>query len=285
MGYQPQRRTRKNTGRDYGRFLRERGKERKRQHKQSVKYAEEEKQPLTQQEVAEATLKRLHVLGNQKFGSFPYSEHFDRWIKSVEVVLSEFMANPNIGIDEEFTRETTQTLSSVKATLDLIQRKEATVNQEVSGLAESKVKLQKINNQYASQASSLRGQRNSGIRRLNREIEVLKQQQDFVIRQKTGLLHFRSKKKREQEEISVVEELTNKQNKLELAIMDLKQSLKALREEFDRRREPVTEEVKKYQKRIEDLEADGSLEERWFACEALADAVNMFLQRKAAQPS
>jgi hypothetical protein len=26
------------------------------------------------------------------------------------------------------------------------------------------------------------------------------------------------------------------------------------------------------------------LEERWFACETLADAVNMFLQRKAVQP-
>lgn len=284
MGYQPQRKTRKNSGHDYGRIIRERGKERKRQNKQAAKYTEEAKPPLTQQEIAEATLKRLHVLGNQKFGSFPYSEHFDRWIKSVEAVLAEFIANPNIGIDEEFTHETTQTLSSIKATLDLIQRRETTVNQEVADLAESKVKLQQINNQYAVEASSLRGQKNNVIRRLNGEIALLKQQQDTVIRQKTGLFRFRSKKKRDQEEINVVEELTDKQNELELAIMDLKQSLKLLREDFDRQREPVAEEVKKYQKRIEDLEADGSLEERWFACEALADAVNMFLQRKAAQP-
>jgi hypothetical protein len=285
MGYQPQRKSQKNSFRGYGKIVRERGKEKKRQRKQAAQYSEEEKQPLTQQEIAEATLKRLHILGNQKFGSFPYSEHFDRWIKSVEAVLAEFTANPNIGIDEEFTKETAQTLSSIKATLDLIQRSEATVTQEVTNLAESKGKLQKINNQYSAQASASRGQKNSIIRRLSREIEVLKQQQDSVIRQKTGFFHFRSKKKREQEEISVVEELTNKQNELELAIMDLKQSQRVLREDFDRQREPVAEEVKKFQKRIDDLEADGSLEERWFACEALADAVNMFLMRKAAQPS
>ena len=43
----------------------------------------------------------------------------------------------------------------------------------------------------------------------------------------------------------------------------------------------MIEEIKKYQKHIDDLEEDGSLEERWFACEALSDAVNMFLQRKS----
>lgn len=254
-------------------------KEKKRIRRGHAQPVEEERQILSAQEIAQDTLKRLHILGNQKFGSFPYNEHFDRWIKSVEAVLAEFAANPNIGIDEEFTREITQTLNSIKTTLDLIQRREATVNQEVTCLSESKAKLQKMNNQYATQTSTVRGQKNSIIRRLNGEIEILKQQQDSVIRQKTGLFHFRSKKKREQEEIGVVEELLSKQNELELAILDLKQSTKALREEFDRKREPVTEEVKKYQKRIEDLEADSSLEERWFACEALADAVNMFLQR------
>jgi hypothetical protein len=32
------------------------------------------------------------------------------------------------------------------------------------------------------------------------------------------------------------------------------------------------------------METDGSLEERWFACEALADAVNALMQRKKLQP-
>jgi hypothetical protein len=281
MGYShPPTKPRK-TNRQY-KPLRE-AKEKKRQRSGHAQPVGEERHILSEQEIAQDTLKRLHVLGTQKFGSFPYSEHFERWIKSVEAVLAEFSANPNIGIDEEFSHETTQALSTIKPTLDLIQRRENTVTQEVAGLSESKVKLQKINNQYATQASIVRGQKNSEIRRLNREIEIIKQQQDSVIRQKTGLFHFRSRKKREQEEISVVEELTGKQAELELAIMDLKHSQEALREEFDRKRDPVIEEIKKYQKHIDDLEADGSLEERWFTCEALADAVNIFLQRKATQ--
>jgi hypothetical protein len=283
MGYSHPPTKPRRTNRQY-KPLRE-AKENKRLRRGHAQPVEEERKIPSEQEIAQDTLKRLHILGNQKFGVFPYSEHFDRWIKSVEAVLSEFAANPNIGIDEEFTQETTLTLNSIKITLDLIQRRETTVNQEVHSLSESKAKLQKINNQYATQASTVRGQKNNEIRRLNREIVLIKQQLDGVIRQKTGFLHFRSKKKREQEEIGIVEDLTNKQNALELAIMDSTQSQKALREEFDRKREPVAEEIKKYQKRIEDLEVDGSLEERWFACEALADAVNMFLQRKAAKPS
>jgi len=281
MGYQPTNRPRKKAVRQF-KPLREKTKERKRIRRGHTHNFEEESQVLSEQEIAQDTLKRLHTLGNQKFGSFPYSEHFDRWIKSVEVVIAEFTANPNIGIDEEFIHDITQAFESIKESLDLIRRREATVNQELSRLSEAKTKLQFINNEYASQTSTLRGKKNSEIRRLNREVERLKREQDEVIRIKTGFLHRVSKKKREQKEINIVEELTSRQNMLELSILDMKQSLKGLRDEFDKKREPVIEEIKKYQKYIDDLEEDGSLEERWFACEALSDAVNMFLQRKSA---
>ena len=52
---------------------------------------------------------------------------------------------------------------------------------------------------------------------------------------------------------------------------------------MNRRREPVMGEIKKFRKIIQNLETDDSLEQRWFACEALIDAVNTFLQRKADQ--
>ena len=280
MGYQPTNRPRKKAVRQF-KPLREKTKERKRIRRGHTHNLEEESHVLSEQEIAQNTLKRLHTLGNQKFGSFPYSEHFDRWIKTVEVVIAEFTTNPNIGIDEEFTHDVAQAFKAIKESLDLIRRREATINQEISNLLEAKTKLQHINNEYAAQTSTVRGKKNSEIRRLNREIERLKREQDEVIRMKTGFLHLVSKKKREQKEIDIVEELASKQNMLELAILDLKQSQKGIRDEFDKKRDPVIEEIKKYQKRIDDLEEDGSLEERWFACEAISDAVNMFLQRKS----
>jgi hypothetical protein len=283
MGYQPQSKPRKGTTRQYRPF-REKTKTKKhlrRSHSQSIDI---HKLPPTAQEIAEDTLKRLHILGSQKFGSFPYNEHFDRWVGTVEAVLAEFAGNPNIGIDQEYTEECQRILSGIKFTLEQIRRREATINQEISELAEHKNRIQQINNEYATQAGILRSQKNAGIRRLNRELGDLKREQDKIIKMKVGLFHRVSKKERENLEIEILEKVTEKQTELELSILDLKQSLRALREEFDKQKEPILEDIKKYQKRIEDLETDSSLEERWFACEALTDAVNIFLLRKAAQP-
>ena len=76
--------------------------------------------PATEREVSELTLKQLHTLGSQKFGSSPFSEHFDRWLTNVTVVLDEFKSHPNIGVDDQFVNECAQTLSSIKNQLEVI---------------------------------------------------------------------------------------------------------------------------------------------------------------------
>ncbi len=83
----------------------------------------------------------------------------------------------------------------------------------------------------------------------------------------------------------IVKELNDKQTELELVMLDFSAKQKELRAEYDRKREPVMEEIKKFRRIVQTLETDSSLEERWFACEALIDAINSFLQRKAAKPS
>jgi phage host-nuclease inhibitor protein Gam len=103
----------------------------------------------------------------------------------------------------------------------------------------------------------------------------------MVIRLKTGILHFRSEKKREKKEVEVVGALTEKQTELEVATMDFTAEEKRVQEEYGAKKEPIFEEMKKLQKTIGDMDTDASLEERWFACQALPDAVNSFLQRKA----
>jgi hypothetical protein len=283
MGYQPPK-SPKGTNREYKKPFREKGKNKKRLHRGSAEPIQEEKHIATQQEIAEDTLKRLHILGSQKFGSYPYSEHFDRWLATVETVLAEFTSNPNIGIDDKFTAECSQVLLGIKFTLDQIRHRETTVDLEVKKLAENKNRLQQINNEYATKTSIVRSQKNSELRHLNRQIKQLKKEQETIIKMKSGFFHRISKKERERREILIVEELTKKQTQLEIALLDLKEFQKKLREEFDKLKEPVLEDIKKFQKKIEDLENDGSLEERWFACEALIDSVNVFLQRKAIQP-
>jgi hypothetical protein len=67
-------------------------------------------------------------------------------------------------------------------------------------------------------------------------------------------------------------------------MLDFSAKQKELKAEYDRKKEPVLEEIKKFRRIVQTLETDSSLEERWFACEALIDVINSFLQRKSAQP-
>lgn len=281
MGYQPRVKSPKGATPEYKKSLREKRKDRKRIPKRVGRLAEEKKHVATEREISEVTLKLLHTLGNQKFGSSPFSEHFDRWLTNVAAVLSEFETNPNMGIDDQFIRERSQALSTIKRQLENRQLREASLNQEIRNLSDSKSHLQKINTEYATAATVLRGRKDSEIRRLNGTIARLKKEQKRVIQMKTGFLHGISSKRREQREIKIAEEISDKQRELELALLDSKCKEKNLRSDYERRREPFLEEIITFQKRVEDLEEDGSLEERWFACEALIDAVNTFLQRKA----
>jgi prefoldin subunit 5 len=267
---------------EYRKPLRERKKEKKRSRHSGL--IMEERHVVTEREISEGTLKRLHTLGNQKFASSPFSEHYDRWLSTVEAVLAEFEAHPSIGVDEQFERECQEALATIKRQLEQRRRREAAVEQELKNLAFSKSQLQQINAQYATLASGISGNKSRVIKRLNNEIDLLKREQEKVIQMKTGFFRGISKKEREQKEIGVAEQISSKQTELELAMLDFSAKRKALREQFDKKLEPVQEQIKKIQKTIRDLETDGSLEERWFACEALIDAVNSFLQRKAVQP-
>jgi phage terminase large subunit-like protein len=66
-------------------------------------------------------------------------------------------------------------------------------------------------------------------------------------------------------------------------MLDFTEVQERLRDEYERKRQPLIEQIRDYQKKIENLETDGSREDRWFACEALVDSVNALLQRKTLQ--
>jgi hypothetical protein len=277
MGYQPRVKSSRGAVNSYKRPRRERRKESKR-HGRPI---QEEKHTATEREISEGTLKRLHILGGQKFGSSPFSEHFDRWLINVETVIGEFVSYPNMNVDEQFENESNNTFETIKLQLEDKRSKEATIDQEIKNLAYHKSLLGQIHADYLSSASALRAQKNSEIKILRRELESLKKEQAEVVKMKTGIFRGVSIREREQKEIAVAEKLSDKQTEVELVVLDLKAKQNHLREEYERRREPVIEEIKNYKKTIRELETDGSLEDRWFACEALIDSLNAFLQRKA----
>jgi predicted DNA-binding protein YlxM (UPF0122 family) len=234
-------------------------------------------------EVSDKTLKRIRNLGSQRFGSSPFSEHFDRWLLNLTDVLSEFESNPNIKADEQFVKERTQILSIVKIELEERRRKEASLEEAFKSLLNSKKLLEQVKEEYATRTSDVKSQKNSEIKLLNKNIASLREELDFIVRMKTGLFRGLSKKDREQKEIETLQELNTKQRELELALLDFTEAQENILDEFEIKRQPIIEQIKGCQKKIENSETDGSLEDRWFACEALVDAVNALLQRKTLQ--
>ena len=268
MGYHPR----------YGRV-----KDRKGKSKSAGDSKREEKHVPTVKEVSDRTLSRIRNLGSQKFGSTPFSEHFDRWLVNLTDVLTEFESNPNINADDQFVKERTQILSIVKTELEERRRQEATLEEASKNLSNNKNLLNAIKKEYNNRISEVKGQKNHEIKRLYINIDSLRKELDDIVRLKTGLFRGISKKDREQKEIRTTQELNAVERELELAMLVFTEEKERLRDDYERKRQPVVEQMKDCQKKIENLENDGSREDRWFACEALIDAVNTLLQRKALQ--
>jgi hypothetical protein len=258
-----------------------REKDRGGSHRSAGDSAPEEKHVASAREVSDKTLQHLRTLGSQKFGSSPFCEHFDRWLLDLEEVLSEFESNPNVATDDEFVAERLQILSAVKVELEERRRKEASIDEAAQNLASSRNLLERINAEYAAKIREIKVQKNRVTKHLYSNIDDLKKELDEIVHMKTGLLRGVSKKDREQKEIETTQELTTAQRELELAMLDFTEAQQRLRGEYEAKRQPVTEQLRDSQKNIEILETDGSREDRWFACEALIDAVNALLQRRA----
>jgi hypothetical protein len=283
MGFQPRIRSRRATNHEYTKSLREKRGAKNQTNKPIRQLAH--KESVTAQVISEVTLKRLHTLGNQKFGTFPFSEHFDRWLTNVVSVLSEFESNPNMAVDDQFVEERSQTLASIESKLELQRCKEVALGKAVTDLSNCKNLLKGLKNEYVYRAVALRRRKTGELRSLYGSINRLKKDEEQVIQIKTGLFRGVSKREREQKEIEITQELAEKQRALELAMLNFNKAKEDLQEEYESKRAPMLEQLKKLQKTVDEAEVDGSLEERWFACQTFIDSVNTFLQRHACRPN
>jgi hypothetical protein len=284
MGYQSRAKPRGASSRGYQRSPY--GKDKKKatvQRRGGKAKTEPLRHTATVDEVTEGTLRRLHSLGSQRFGSSPFSDHFDRWLTTLNDVLAEFESNPNITLDDQFIRERDQALGNIKAALEEKRLHEASLDQTSKTLLVNKARLSQIKEDYTTKVKELKAQKRNEFRRIYADINRFRAEQVEAGRLKTGFFRGVSNKEREIREMQAAEKLNNAQTELELALLDFKKEREQLQDEFENKRQPLVAQIKKDQKHIERGETDESLEDRWFACEALLDAVNGLLQRKAPQ--
>jgi len=252
-------------------------------HRSSRSYISEEKHVLTPEEVVGRTLNSLRILGNQRFGLSPFYEHFGRWLANLGDVLSEFESSPTMSVDDQFVKERSQILSNVRLQLEERRCKEVSREEAIKNLSDNRILLGRIEKEYTTGKKEIEGRKDREINRLSRNVEGLREELDHIDRMKTGIFRVVSKKVRAQKEAEATQRLNFAQRDLSSAVQYFAGEQERLRDEYERRKQLVMQQIRGLWKGIENQEFDRSLEDRRAACEALANAVNALIQRKNQQ--
>jgi hypothetical protein len=259
---------------------RKKAEARRQKHQSGDKRLLEEDHVSTSEEVVDKALVRLHSLGNQVFGLFPFNEYFDDWLVNLKDVLSDFESNSAIGADDQFIEECSRILSSVERELEERRRKETVHDGAMRSLSDNRSLIEQIDEEYATSKREIEGRKDSEIKRLSRNVQGLKEELDHIAQIKTGIFRSISKEAKAQKETEATQRLNLAQSDIQLAVQHFTAEQEKLQNEFEKRKQPTLGQTKNLQKEIENLEIDGSLEVRRAACEALVNAVNVFVQRK-----
>ncbi|HUW47320.1 MAG TPA: hypothetical protein VMW36_01075 [Patescibacteria group bacterium] len=280
MGYQSRVGSPRNSGRGRGISKHEKAKARKHKHRPAAGYAPEENHVPTPEEATNRMLNTLHNLGNQKFALSPFSEHLDRWLANLRQAVSEFESSPKITVDDQYMNERSQTLSNVEIDLAERRQKEATAEEAFKILSDNKILLEQIEKDYANATNKIAERKDTEIKRLSSNIDSIKQELDRIAQMKTGIFRAVSKNAKAQKETEATQRLNAAQSELTVAMQHFTAEQEASRDEHERRKRPIAEQIQNAEKEIQSQEIDDSLEARRAACEALINTVNSLLQRK-----
>jgi chromosome segregation ATPase len=239
----------------------------------------EEDHVPTSEEVADRTLNRLRHLGKQRFALSPFDEYFGNWLMDLRDVLSEFESSPTIKVDDQFTKERSQILSNVELELEETVREQVSREEATKSLSNNRILLEQIEEEYTTNTRKIERQKNSEIKRLSSNIDSLRGELDRIARIRTGIFRAVSKKAKAQKEEEATQRLNSALSEYALTEQKFTAKQERLRDEYERRKQPIIEHIRDQEKEVEKQEIDWSLEPRRTACEALVNAVNALLQR------
>ncbi len=280
MSYRPQTSSRRGTGRGRGKVHHEKAKRKGQKHRSGGKYLLEGSEAPTFKEVVEKTLVRLRNLGDQIFAFSPFNQYFDDWLLSLKSVLSEFESNPAINMDDEFVKESSQVIADVELKLAERRREEVVLEKATRRLADQNHLLVQIDTEYVSATHKLASKRNSEIKRLTLRVHDFEEELEETSRMKVSIFSPFARRAKSHETAEVTRKLDAVKSELESAVKAFKVEQEKLHDEYEKRKQLVTEQVRSLEKNIEGSDNDVSLEDRQFACEELVNAVKALLQRK-----
>jgi hypothetical protein len=284
MSYRPQTSSRRNTRRGRRKLHHEKAKRKGQKHRSSGKYLLEESEAPTSEEVVEKTLGRLNSLGGQIFAFYPFSKYLDEWLLSLKSVLSEFESNPALNVDEEFVKKRSKIIANVERKLSERRREEAVLEKATRRLVKQNNLLVQSDTEYAFATQKLASKRNREIKRLTRKVHDFEEELDETSQMKTGINPF-ARRAKSNKMAELTRKLDAAKSEVESVVKTFEVEQEKLHDEYEKKKQSIIEQVQNLEKKVEDLDTDGSVEDRRVACEELVNAVNALLQRKTSSRS
>jgi hypothetical protein len=279
MGYQSRAGSSRNYGRGRGIPRHEKVKAKEKKHRSSSKFASGENQVPVTEKLNDRILNTLRNLGNQRFAVSPFGEYMDRWLLNLKDILFEFESSPSIVVDDQFVKVRTQILSNVELDFGKRKDKEASGSEAFRILSDNRIRLKQIGTDCASEMKEMVERQQAEIKRLTGNVDCIKEELGRIARTKTGMFRAISKWANAQKEEEASRRLNAAQSELSSALQSFTAEQGTLRDEHERRKQAIIDQIRDQEKEVESQEIDGSLETRRAACEALANAVNSFLRR------
>ncbi len=282
MSYRPQTGSRRSAARQYSKSAHEKKAKEKKQ-RLGGNYHQEETE-ISAKEVVEKNLGILSKLGNQIFALSPFSQYFDDWLVNLRQIISEFESNPAIKVDEQFVKERSQIFLDVEGGLAEKRLQETNLTGEAKELADNNHLLVETDKEYAEKTRELSFKRNADVQRLSTEIREL---DDDVAGQEEIKIRFykvMARRKAAEKLAQTKQNLKSTKNGLEVALQSFTAEQEKLHDNYEKKKQEITEKVDSLHKELEKLETDTSIDTRQAACNALVNAINALLQRTPLPP-
>lgn len=239
----------------------------------------EEKNLASAGEVTEKTLRSLKRLGEQKFAVSPFSQYFDVWLINLRDVLCEFESNPDVRVDDAFTKEQEGVTAKIEQEFEMIKQNEAVLNLAVRELAEKNHLLVELDTDYAAKTREIGPMNNAEIQQLTHSVHCLEEERELIKATKTSFFGF-TKKAKAKKESELKVKLDAAKEAVESAIKKFKVEQEKLHDEYQKMKQAAILDVQKLEKEVEKLEIDKSTEVRREACEELSTAINALFHRR-----
>jgi hypothetical protein len=236
-----------------------------------------------EKEVLQKTLDKINKLGNQTFAYSPFNQYFDDWLLNLRAALSDFESDPNIKLDEEYSKNRSKILEDAQQDLSQKRIRELELEKSAQALSQNRLLLTQIDAEYSTKDREIGLKRNTEIERLTRDIRLLEKELDSVAQMRTSFFSPFSKRIKTQKQDEVNQKLNTKRNELTISMQNLRLEQETLGTEHAKRKETLLQEIEKLEKEQETSEIDPSLNLRINTCNSLTTALSTLIQKQNAQ--